>query len=171
MYLILWNKPIPIPLIGQAPPLNGETPLSKHILPVVNSEESWIFDRYHTIWQFREAGKQANGRVYIKYIIITKCNLFSIIAMPKKSHFTIFVIQNFVQNMKKHEFYLYCWDRVCKVNEWSLVDCFCHGFWVSIQIMVCNYCITYKKLTTCSRLLMASEIFVVQNIYDNSNPR
>ena len=108
MYLTLWNKPLPIHLIGQAPPpLMGKppsplNPLSKHILPVVNSEESWIFDRNHTIWQYREAGKQANGRVYIKYIIITKCDLFSIIAMPEKSHFTIFAIQNFVQNMKKH---------------------------------------------------------------------
>ena len=27
---------------------------------------------------------------------------FSIIAMPKKSHLTIFAIQNFVQNTKKH---------------------------------------------------------------------
>ena len=73
---------------------------------------------------------------------------------------------------KTHEFYLYCWDHVCKVNEWSLVDCFCHGFRVSLQIMVCNYCITTCKTpTTCSRLLMASEIFVVENIYDNSNPR
>ena len=27
---------------------------------------------------------------------------FSIIAIPKKSHFTIFTVQNFVQNTKKH---------------------------------------------------------------------
>ena len=27
---------------------------------------------------------------------------FSIIAMPKKSHLTVFAIQNFVQNTKKH---------------------------------------------------------------------
>ena len=27
---------------------------------------------------------------------------FSIMAMPKESHFTIFAIQNFVQNTKKH---------------------------------------------------------------------
>ena len=39
---------------------------------------------------------------------------FSIIAIPKKSCFTIFAIQNFVQNTKKtREFHLYCWDDVC----------------------------------------------------------
>ena len=43
---------------------------------------------------------------------------FSIIVMPKKSHLTIFVMQNFVQNTKKkREFHLYCLDHVCKVNE------------------------------------------------------
>ena len=41
--------------------------------------------------------------------------------MTKKSHFTIFAIQNFVQKHEKTgEFYLYCWDHVCKVNEWCL---------------------------------------------------
>ena len=34
---------------------------------------------------------------------------FSIIAMPKKSHFTIFAIQNFMQNMRNtSQFHLYC---------------------------------------------------------------
>ena len=39
---------------------------------------------------------------------------FPIIAMPKKSRFTIFAIQNLVQNTKNtSEFHLYCWDHVC----------------------------------------------------------
>ena len=42
---------------------------------------------------------------------------FSIITMPEKSHFTIFAIQNFVQNMKNTcEFHLYCYNHVFKVN-------------------------------------------------------
>ena len=43
--------------------------------------------------------------------------------MPKKSHFTIFAIQNFVQNTNVFLIvHLYCWDHVCKVNEWYLED-------------------------------------------------
>ena len=86
---------------------------------------------------------------------------FSIIAMPKKSHFTIFAIQNSVQNTHTHtknirEFHSYCWDHVCKVNGWCLVDCFHCGFKVSIQLMVRDYCIAKcKKFSTCSRLVMA----------------
>ena len=38
------------------------------------------------------------GRVQIKHIMI----YFSIIAMPKKSRFTTFATQNFVQNTEKH---------------------------------------------------------------------
>ena len=64
---------------------------------------------------------------------------FSIIGMPNKSHFTIFAIQNFVQNMKNTcEFHLYYWDHVFKVNELYLVDCFRHEFRVPTQIMVHN---------------------------------
>ena len=37
------------------------------------------------------------------------------------------------------QFHLYCWDHVCKVNEWWLVDCFHREFRVSIKIMVCNF--------------------------------
>ena len=58
------------------------------------------------------------------------------------------------QNIR--EFHLYCWDHVCKVNGWCLVDCFHCGFKVSIQIMVRDYCIAKcKKFSTCSRLVMA----------------
>ena len=68
--------------------------------------------------------------------------------MPKKSHFTIFVIENLIQNTKKkhtNEFHLYCWNHVFKVNEWCLVDCFLHKFKVSNQIMVHSCCIAKCK--------------------------
>ena len=62
---------------------------------------------------------------------------FSIITMSKKSHFTIFTIQNFVQNMNVFVIgHLCCCDHVCKVNEWCLGDCFHHQFRVSTKIMV-----------------------------------
>ena len=75
-----------------------------------------------------------------------------------KSHFTIFLIQNFVQNTKNTcEYHLYCWNHVCKVNEWCLVDCFHCKLRVSTQTMVCNYCTAkFKKFSACGRLLMAS---------------
>ena len=68
-------------------------------------------------------------------------SIFSIIAMSKKSQFTIFVTQNCTKHEKAREFDLYRWDRVCKVNEWCLVDYFHLKFSVSTQIMVRNYCI------------------------------
>ena len=44
---------------------------------------------------------------------------FSIVPMPKKPHFTIFVIHSFVQNTKNiHEFHLKSWHHVLMVNEW-----------------------------------------------------
>ena len=57
------------------------------------------------------------------------------------------------------EFHLYCWDHVCKVNEWCLLDCFHLKFRVSTQIMLHNYYITKCK-----------KIFTIQNIYVNRNP-
>ena len=54
------------------------------------------------------------------------------------------------------EFYLYCWDHVCKVNEWYLIDCFHREFRVSTQIMVHIYCIArFKEFYTPERVLMA----------------
>ena len=44
---------------------------------------------------------------------------FFIIAMPNKSHLAIFEIQN---TKNTREFHLYCWDHVCKVNEWCLAE-------------------------------------------------
>ena len=66
-----------------------------------------------------------------------------------------------------HEFHIHCWDHVCKVNEWYLVDCFHHEFRFSAQIMVCDYCITEcNKFSTCNRLLMAlwATFFTIENI-------
>ena len=71
------------------------------------------------------------------------------------------------------EFHLYCWDHVCKVNEWCLVDCFHCNFRVSIQIMVCYYCITKcKKFLACGKLsiLLQTVFLVIQNICINLNP-
>ena len=79
---------------------------------------------------------------------------FSIIVMPKKSHFTTSVINLCAKHEKTCEFHSYCWDHVCQVNEWCLVECFHHKFRVSTQIMVHNYCITkYKMFSTCDRPL------------------
>ena len=74
--------------------------------------------------------------------------------MPNKFHFTIFVIQN------THEFQLCCWDHVCKVNEWCLVDCFHREFKVSTHIMVCHFWIMKYK----------TFFFTIQHVYANSNP-
>ena len=46
-------------------------------------------------------------------------SLFFIIAMPNKTHLVIFAIQN---TKNTREFHLYCWDHVCKVNEWCLAE-------------------------------------------------
>ena len=69
---------------------------------------------------------------------------FSIIAIPKKSYFTIFAIQNFVQNTKN------MWITFillgCLLGEWCLVDCFHHKSRVSnlngTQLLHCKlHCI------------------------------
>ena len=42
---------------------------------------------------------------------------FSIIAIPKKSHFTFLRYKTLCKIRKNRlEFHLYCWDHVCKVN-------------------------------------------------------
>ena len=65
---------------------------------------------------------------------------FSIIAMSKKSHFTIFAIQTFVQNTNVFVIiHLHCWDHVCKANEWCLEDCFHPEFRLSTQMMLCYF--------------------------------
>ena len=60
----------------------------------------------------------------------------------------------------------YCWDHVCKLNEWCIVNCFHCKFRVSTQIMVCDYCITKcKKFSACGWLLMTFRaiFFTIQN--------
>ena len=98
---------------------------------------------------------------------------FSIIAMRKKSHFTILTIKNFVQNTQKNtcQSHLCCWDHVCKVSEWCLVDCFHREFRVSTQRMVRDYQNT-KTFSVCCGLLMNFRVifFTIPNIYVNSNP-
>ena len=73
---------------------------------------------------------------------------FSIIAMPKESHFTVFAKQTFAQNTKNTcEFNLHCWDHSCKVSEWCLVDCFnreFRGFIVCIRVSIPHPPLSYK---------------------------
>ena len=72
----------------------------------------------------------------------------------------------------KYEFYLHCWDHVCKANEWRSFDCFHHKFRVSTKTMVCDYCITKcKKCSTRDRLLMIIWLIFlgIQNICMNWN--
>ena len=71
-----------------------------------------------------------------------------------------------------YKFHLYCWDHVCKVNEWCLVDYFHCKSRISTQIMVPNYCITKcKEFSTCSKLLMTlpAIFFTIQIISVSSN--
>ena len=42
------------------------------------------------------------SKVWIRHIVITKCHLIFHYHNAKETHFNIFAIQNFVQNMKKH---------------------------------------------------------------------
>ena len=44
-----------------------------------------------------------------------------------------------------HEFHLYCWNHVCKLNKQRLVDCFHQKFRCYTQITVHNYCIAICK--------------------------
>ena len=60
---------------------------------------------------------------------------FPLLRCPRKSYFTIFVIHDFMQNTIR-EFHLYCWDHICKVNEWCLVDCFHREFRVSTYAII-----------------------------------
>ena len=93
--------------------------------------------------------------------------------MPKKSHFTIFVIQNFVQNTKKHTRIPIILLASClQINKWCFIDISTMnlGFYSIIQVR--NYCITKCKISSArDRLLMAllAIFFVIQNIFFNLN--
>ena len=73
---------------------------------------------------------------------------------------------------KTREFDLSCWDHVCKVNEWCLVNCFHGEFRVSTQIMVRDHCIAKWKIFSLRRAFNdpSDHFFAIQNIYVNSNP-
>ena len=114
------------------------------------------------------------GRVQIKNIVTGNAIYFAIIVRPKKSNFTIFVIQNFEQNkcllffyftLKLFtldspaatlicEFYFYCLGHNCKVNKCCFVDCFHQKFRIS-----------------CLQAFNSSSgyFFKIQNICINSN--
>ena len=57
----------------------------------------------------------------------------------------IFAQYKTAKHEKTREFHLYCWDHVCKVNEWCLVDVFLRKFRVSTEIVVRDYCIVKCK--------------------------
>ena len=69
--------------IFQKWPLSPMSPISDNTL-----EYHRLF--HHCTW-FQLSASQSQNAIY-----------FSIIAMPKKSHFTIFAMQNFVQTTRKH---------------------------------------------------------------------
>ena len=74
------------------------------------------------------------------------------------------------QNTRK--FNLYCWDHVCKVNEWCLMNCFHCKFSISTQIMVRDYgnaeCKKLSMWLAFNSLLAI--FFTIQTIYANLNP-
>ena len=109
-------------------------------------------------------------RVRIKLISIAKCDLFFHYCDTKEISFYSFRYTKLcAKHEKTGEFHLHCWDYVCKVNEWCLVDCFHHQLRVCTQIMVCGYCIAKsKKFSSRSGLLMS--LWAIQNIYISSNP-
>ena len=93
---------------------------------------------------------------------------FSIITMPKKSHFNIFAIQNFMQNMKTHiriQFVLLwsCFWGKWMVFSWLFPSWIYSSYWSNS--MQC------KKFSTCHGVLMAlwAIFFAIQNIYVKSN--
>ena len=49
------------------------------------------------------------------------------------------------------EFHLSCWNHVCKLNEWYLIDCFYREFRVSTRIII----VKCRKFSASGRLLMA----------------
>ena len=98
---------------------------------------------------------------------------FYIIAMPKKSHFTILWIQNFVQKKKKHRWIPFMLLG-CLLGKWIVLSwLFLSQLKNSAQIMVHDYCIEKcEKFSHCGSLLMAlwAIFFATQNTYVNFNP-
>ena len=94
--------------------------------------------------------------------------------MPKKSHFTIFVIQNFVQNTKKHTRFLIILLASClQITKWCFVD---------ISTMNLGFLLNYSSTQLlhykmqnifCPRQAFNGPsghfFFVIQNIFFNLN--
>ena len=64
--------------------------------------------------------------VQLKRIAIAKYNPFFTYHDTKEISFYHFRNTSYCPKLEKNsqEFFLYCWDHVCKVNERCLVDCF-----------------------------------------------
>ena len=117
--------------------------------------------------------QQGADGVQIKGIAITKCHLLSHYRDTKEISYYFLYTKLCAKLEKTCETHLYCWDYVCKVNKWCLVDCFHREFRVSIQIMARDSCIAKcQTFLVCGRLLMALQVifFFIQNIYVNLNP-
>ena len=90
----------------------------------------------------------------IKHIAITKCDLFFLYRNAKEIPFYHFCnIKLCAKHEITYEFHLHCWDHVCKVNEWCLVDYFHRGFRVSTEIMVYDYCTKCRTISAHSELI------------------
>ena len=116
-----------------------------------------------------------NIRVRIKRIAIAKCDLFFHYRDATKNLILLFSRYRTLCKHKKNarEFHLYCWNHVCKVSEWCLVDFFHCEVKVSTQILVHDICIAkYKKFSAYGGVPMAlwAIFFVMQDIYVNSMP-
>ena len=77
-----------------------------------------------------------------------------------------------MQNTKNlREFHLYCWDHVCKVNEWCLVDCFHRKFWAFTQKVIRDcYIAKCKNVLHLRRAVKGlSSRFSDESKYVNSN--
>ena len=117
--------------------------------------------------------QQGADGVQIKGIAITKCHLLSHYRDTKEISYYFLYTKLCAKHEKTCETHLYCWDYVCKVNKWCLVDCFHREFRVSIQIMARDSCIAKcQTFSVCGRLLMALQaiFFFIQNSYVNLNP-
>ena len=104
--------------------------------------------------------------VRIKRIAIAKCGLFFHYHYVKE----LFYYFRDTKHEKTREFHLYCWDHVCKVNEWCLVDCLHREFRLSTQITVCTIALRNAKYFPPTVAQKVGQFFAIKNIYVNSNP-
>ena len=148
------------------------------ITTIVKSQcRLWFINKrgYSNIWKLHRKHKGGFlGRVWIKCIAITKCDLPFYYCNARVISFYYFCNTRLCVKHKKnrHEFHLYSWYHVC-TNEWCLVDCFHQIFRFSTQIIVWDYSTANcKKFSTCSKLpLVFWDICSgTQNIYINLYP-